>query len=446
MSYLKKIKNPILSGAILLTLAGTLSRVMGFFYRIFLSRTIGATALGIYQLSFPLFAFCLCFSAAGIQTTISKFVADATARGDEPSVKSYATIGTICSCTLSIIFSLLIYHNASFLAEKLLKEPLCAPLLQACSYALFPACFHACINGLCYGRKKTLLPSITQLIEQLARIMGVYLMYRIVTSKGEQLMALHAMWGIVIGEILSFLVTISVTGHKVFSLRIKKQFSPFLRMAIPLSVSHIIMNACSMYENLLIPQRLQLYGYRSNEALAIYGTLTGIALSVILFPSVITGSLSVLLLPAISEAKAKKRADLISSAIQKVLIYGFLFGFLFTALFFLSGNFIGSCIYKNELAGNFIRRLCWICPLMYVSHLLGSILQGLGYAKTTLTINLSSCMVRIIMIFWGIPKFGIYAYLWGILLSWLLSTVLAISFLVHHLSFSVFTECTSSKT
>ena len=47
--------HPLITGTLLLTAAGLLSRVLGFFYRIFLSRTIGAEGLGIYQMIFPVY-------------------------------------------------------------------------------------------------------------------------------------------------------------------------------------------------------------------------------------------------------------------------------------------------------------------------------------------------------------------------------------------------------
>ena len=52
-------KHPVLTGTAILTCAGTLSRLIGFFYRIFLSRTIGAQGLGIYQMIFPVYSECL---------------------------------------------------------------------------------------------------------------------------------------------------------------------------------------------------------------------------------------------------------------------------------------------------------------------------------------------------------------------------------------------------
>ena len=60
MSKNLSVKRTLFTGTLLLTAAGILSRFIGFFYKIFLSRTIGAEGLGIYQLIFPVMA--LCFS------------------------------------------------------------------------------------------------------------------------------------------------------------------------------------------------------------------------------------------------------------------------------------------------------------------------------------------------------------------------------------------------
>ena len=67
-------KNSFITGTLFLTIAGVLTRIIGFFYRIFLSRMIGAEGLGIYQLIAPITALGFAITAAGIQTSISKFV------------------------------------------------------------------------------------------------------------------------------------------------------------------------------------------------------------------------------------------------------------------------------------------------------------------------------------------------------------------------------------
>ena len=43
-------KNTLITGTIILTVTGLASRLIGFFYRIFLSRLFGEENMGIYQL------------------------------------------------------------------------------------------------------------------------------------------------------------------------------------------------------------------------------------------------------------------------------------------------------------------------------------------------------------------------------------------------------------
>lgn len=68
-------KKLFIKGTLLLTFAGLLSRLMGFFYRIFLSHTIGAHGLGIFQLILPLQILIMSICASGIQTAISRLTA-----------------------------------------------------------------------------------------------------------------------------------------------------------------------------------------------------------------------------------------------------------------------------------------------------------------------------------------------------------------------------------
>ena len=79
-------KKTVLRGAFLLTAAGFLSRIMGFFYRIFLSRIIGAEGLGLYQMIFPILALALSVTSAGLSTAISHQVSRKNALGDKRGI------------------------------------------------------------------------------------------------------------------------------------------------------------------------------------------------------------------------------------------------------------------------------------------------------------------------------------------------------------------------
>ena len=222
-----------------------------------------------------------------------------------------------------------------------------------------------------------------------------------------ELTAFHAVAGLVAGEcsgLITSLIAMSLEkrlpGHSYHTLsgQWKTMGKLFASMAVPLTINRVTTALFNSLENLLIPQKLQAFGYSASDALSIFGILTGMTMSIILFPSVLTNSFSVLLLPAVSEAHSAHNHAQIARAIKKAILYGLLLGFVFTILFLVFGDRMGEVLFHNTLAGNFICQLSWLCPLLYVTSLLNSILHGLGNARQVLFVTLLACMIRICMI------------------------------------------------
>ena len=73
--------HPLITGTLLLTAVGFFCRILGFFYRIFLSRTIGAEGLGLYQMIFPIHGIAFALCAGPIQTSLSRLTAASPEKG-----------------------------------------------------------------------------------------------------------------------------------------------------------------------------------------------------------------------------------------------------------------------------------------------------------------------------------------------------------------------------
>ncbi len=428
-------KSSLITGTLLLTIAGVLTRIIGFFYRIFLSRVIGAEGLGIYQLTAPVMALGFAITSTGIQTAISRFVSNEVGKKNPGGARSYLFCGLWLSLLLSVLFSVILWKNTDFIARAWLGDARCAPLLSILSLSFVPSCIHACINGYYYGLKKTGVPALTQLAEQLARVAIVYVLFQIYTEQQQSVPLSVTMWGVVIGEAASTLVSVSCirllpsTADRGLSMVTCTR--NLLAMAAPLTANRVILNLFSSYENIMIPNRLRLFGYEFSDALSVYGILTGMTMSVVMFPSVITNSVSVLLLPAISEAKAAGDDALIRRTLKKTIESCLSLGFLATLAFLFTGDFLGNFLFGNALAGTFITTLGWICPFLYLGSTLSSILHGLGFPGLTFVLNLISCGIRILFVLFAVPVFGIKSYLWGILLSQAVLAFLAIILLLH---------------
>lgn len=150
-------------------MTGLLSRVIGFFYRIYLSRLFGEEGMGIYQLLSPVLALSFSLCAAGIQTAISKYVAASVAKGNCKDSYRYLFTGLFLSLLLSVPCMLLLLMFSDFVAVHFLLEARTASMLRIIALSIPAGAVHSCINGYYYGIKKTMLPSSTQLIEQFMR-------------------------------------------------------------------------------------------------------------------------------------------------------------------------------------------------------------------------------------------------------------------------------------
>lgn len=440
----KLFRSSLIKGTLILTLAGTLSRFIGFFYKIFLSRTIGAEALGIYQLIFPLFAFCLALSCGGLQTAISRYAASSKT---DRIARSYLTIGTTLSLVLSFCCAVFLFRYADFLSLHLLGEARCEPLLRIMAVAIPFACIHACISGYYYGRKKAGIPSASQLVEQLIRVLGVWLVCSILTEQQQKFTAAIAVWGLVFGEIASALFSLTALSAKKNTVFRKSAFqkttntafydlkartSNLCSMAIPLTINRVSLSLAQSLENILIPLSLRSFGYSSEDALSVYGILTGMVFSTIMFPAVLSNSLSAMLLPEIAKAQAEKKEQQIAHLIRKTIESSLVLGFLCTLLFLLGGSYIGVFLFGNHLAGVYIRTLSWISPFMFLSGTLCSILHGFGKPKTVLALNIIGSCIRIFCIFYFVPTIGIRGYLWGMLASQIFTSLTAWIYLSRH--------------
>lgn len=436
-----KKNNPLITGTIILTVTGFVSRFIGFFYRIFLSRVFGAEGMGLYQLISPVLALTFSLTVSGIQTAISKYVASETSTHDYKSSFRTLLVGFVIAITLSFGCTFYIYSFSELIAVRFLFEPRTAPLLRIISLSIPMATVHSCINGYFYGIRKTSVPALTQLAEQLIRVGSVFLIFEVYRNRGYLPTINFAVVGLVIGESASMLVSLAAIYHRFYVLtasrrifsRVRQSFDiclkdarQLLSLALPLSLNRTLINFLQSIEAIYIPQRLQLYGYDNAKALSVYGVLTGMALPLILFPSAITNSISVLLLPIVSEAEAVNNQNTIKKAVRKSIKYCFILGFLCTGIFLLLGRWAGMWLYNSRLAGSFIITLSFICPFMYIASTLNSILNGLGKTSYTFAFSMVSLLFRLLFVFLAIPVFGIQGYLWGLLASQLMQTLLCI--------------------
>lgn len=177
-------------------------------------------------------------------------------------------------------------------------------------------------------------------------------------------------------------------------------------MALPLMGNRLVMNLLQSLEAILIPVRLELSGLSRSQALSVYGVLTGMALPFVMFPSAIINSLAVVLLPSVARHQSLGNRSGILKNISLSFRYSSYMGILCIGIFTSFGDSLGLQVFKSAEAGSFISILAWLCPFLYLSTTMGSVLNGLGKTSVTFLHNLVSLLVRLAFVFFGIPRPG----------------------------------------
>lgn len=424
-SYLnpRYLKSPVITGAFFLTAAGIITKLIGFFYRIFLSRVFDEESLGVFGLISPVMMLVHAVCAAGIQNAITRFVA--ASRKDKASeAYSYLFTGIAISVLLSGSMAYAIFNQAPFIAIKIIGERRCIPLLRISALSFPLATIHSCINGFFYGRKKAAIPAWSMIIEQSCRVLTVYILFKLSVETGLNVSLSYICVGLLAGEFSSaifscFMLAIK-PNHGDFSVRkslsCRKGIS-ILSLALPISLNRVCISLISTIETIQLPKMLVVSGLSTSDALSIYGVFSGMATPLIMFPSAFTGSVASLLLPSVSEAQAQGNTKRIQKTIYLTIGLCFLLGVACFLFFFTFADFLGKALFDSDIAASQIRALSFICPFLYMSGTLCSILHGLGKTGITFLFNLSSILLRLGFVFLAVPTIGFSGYIYGNLVS-----------------------------
>lgn len=463
MSHKTSYKKMIFTGTLILTLSGFLARILGFYNRIFLSNLIGAKELGIYQLIFPIYMLCFSLCCHGFETGISNLSSRFFAKGQKKNAHQLVKLGCILSFSLSILLMFLLFEGSDYLSTFILKEASAAPSLKIAALSLPFVSVKACLHGYYVGLNRSSVPAVSQIIEQITRVGGIYFLSITLFITGAD--ARIAAWGMVLGEGASTIYTILAYFHtgfrekrksfylvnsrhdninnnhkKCLKKKAKKRKSScptepsvlsakelllhFFSFSIPISINHFSLTIISSLETMLIPFMLKIFFHSHTQALETYGTLTGMALPFLFFPATVVNSLSVMLMPAISSAYDQKQHRQMENTISVSLHFCILIGIFSTFAFLIYGNVLGETIFHSTEAGQYVCSFSILCPFMYAAQTTSSILNGFGKTKQTLYHNLLGVGIRIGFILLLIPTKGISGYLIGLLAGYSLQLLL----------------------
>ena len=427
----------ILTGALILTLAGVATRLLGFVYRIYMSNIMGAEGMGLYQLIMPIYALAWSISCAGFNTTVSKLTASERAQGQYGNMSRMLRQSVAITTVLGLGLTGLLYFGAVPLATYFFNDMRTVMPLRILAFAFPFMAAGTCMRGYFIGLQEAKVPAINQVLEQLVRMAVVYLLAARFVPRGLEYAAAVAVVAIVAEEIFSCVfVFIAYARHRrgIATLKNKQSLTSrqiltlIMCMALPLTGNRVAGSLLSAWENVLIPSSLQMFGLSPTEAMSEFGRITGMAMPLIFFPTAVLTALSVTIVPAVSEAVTKKDLGGVAVIASKSLLFAAVIGMGAASLFLFFAHELGLAIY-NQPIGLMLKLLGVMCPFIYMQIVISGVLNGLGCQMFIFRNSLLSSAISIGFIYVFVPQFGLVGYIFG----WLISLLVVIALGLHKL-------------
>jgi len=400
-------KQAFIQGAMILAIAGLINKILGFVYRIALSRIIGGEGMGLFQMTYPTLLFIITLVTAGLPVAISKLVAEAESNKDYKKIKKILSYSYIIVVLTSVTFIGLLIIFAPFISETLLTDSRVIYTL----YAMLPIIPIVAISSIYRGYfqgKQNMIPTATsQILEQTVRIFTVITLAYILLPYGIEYASAGAMFGMFLGEMMGMLLLIIYYNRLkkadnqqsvAKKLSPKKILGEIGNIAIPVTISRIIGSLAYAVEPFLVSHSLAIAGLTVASATTLYGQLEGMAIPLIYFPTVLTYSLSLSLIPNISEALAQNKWNLIHLRLHQSLRLAMIVGFPATVFLFVLAEPLTIVLYNSREVATYLKIMAPFAIFLYFQGPLQATLQAMNKAKLAMNNSIFASIVKTITI------------------------------------------------
>lgn len=436
-------KQSFIKGAAILAIAGIISKVLGAIYRIPLGRIIGSEGMAYYQTAYDLYILMLTISAYSIPIAISKLVSEKIELGRRDEAHKIFKVALTLIGFLGMTLSALLFFNAANFAA-MVKNPGAHIAVLCVAPAVFTVSISGAFRGYFQGMQNMTPSGISQVTEQIARVVFGFILAIIVLPMGYQAAAGGAVFGTTLGGLTSFLTLLYIYRKKKSDIRLgilsagKQKMESAASMAkrilifsIPITIGGSIMPVMTVIDTFIVMDRLQTTGFSLETATSLLGQLKGMAGAFINVPQVFTIALAASLVPAISESLARndfggaaKKSEL---AIRVSLIIGLPAAF---GLFILADP-IMKLMYPAEPAslGMVLRYLSMAVIFLTLVQTMTGILQGMGKERIPVVNLVIGAMVKIAISYTltSIPAVNIRGAALGTVCGYAASAILNLS-------------------
>ena len=423
-------KRRLIYNTALLTGSSLLMSCIAMAFQVWLVGRIGSAGIGLYQLVISVTNLCATFAISGIRFAATRLVSEELGL-ENP--------GGVSSAMWRCLFYGLLFGSAAAVILYMLAEPIGflwigdARTVKSLKLSAFSMpCISLCsaISGYFTACGRVWKPTLIHLFEQLAGIALVALCLNAAPAGDIERSCAAVTFGRLAADVISLVLMLLAylsDRHIYYSRHGDKNAltARMLKIALPLAASAYARSALSTIQHLLVPRGLKAAGYSADGALSGYGTIQGMVLPIIFFPSCIMSAVAELIVPELTEAQMQGDDREIVRATGNLLRISVIFSVTAALFMFLFADALGQAIYKSTEAGLYIRVLAPLVPVMYTDMTVDGCLKGLGQQVWSMGINILDSVTGLLLVWWLLPKYALAAYIGIIYFTEILNFVLS---------------------
>lgn len=409
---LMKSDNSFLKGTLILTVSSIVVKVIGALNWILLSRVLGGEGIGLYQMGFPIYLMAITVSSAGIPVAISIVTAEKVAKNDFKGAERVFHVTLRLLFVTGLVFSLALFFGAQKLIDwQFIRDARAYYSIIALAPAVFFVTFLASFRGYLQGWQIMTPTACSEITEQLVRVVTMLFFASYFLPRGLAAAAGGASMGAGAGAFCALLVLMLFYQRLKKDLKAKQNLqnmdavpetsssiiSRLLKLALPVSLTSLMLPIVANLDLLIVPQRLEVAGFDVRHATELFGYLTGMAVPLVNLSTIFTAALAISLVPAISEARALGLQESIRHKTGVAFRVAMIVTFpCFMGLFFLAEKVAG-LIYNAPGAAPAIQAMSIGIVLLGMHQVSTAVLQGMGRTSIPVLNMAAACVVKVLL-------------------------------------------------
>ena len=406
---------------LVVTVFTLIDRIMGFGFKIYLSRELGAVNLGIYQIALSMFFVLLTFTTSGTPLVVSKLTSVFRKRNDRNSEYALLSAALIVGLVFAGVICAVFYLFSNVIGTIFAAKESMNLLLLLLPGVLFSG-IYAAFRGNLWGRERYIAASVIEVIEQTARI-GICVLLILLGFNKLRVTALSMSVACGITSVCYIACYLKEKGR----LKNPKGYlQPLLKQAVPITMIRASNTVVNSLISIAVPFLLTVSGLSVSQSLAVYGTSIGMALPLLYLPVTVVGSLAYVMIPTLSSAYASGDKKSMQSQIESAILFSLIAAAVFMPMFLALGKPIGLFVYNSAEAGRFLSLSGWLLIPIAAEHIVSSMMNSLDLEKRSFINYLIGAALMFALMFAFGKNFRIEVLIFGLGLSWTASTVLDI--------------------